>query len=79
MSNEDTYDSEADALYIELRKAEASNNVDLEEGVAVDLHAQGHVIGIEVLDASERLTQDELKQLSFETLVLGKKAALSLP
>ena len=74
-----TYDSEADALYIELRKAAATNSIDLEEGVAVDLDAEGHVIGIEVLDASERLTPDELKKLSYENLVLGKKAALSLP
>ncbi|MPZ49852.1 MAG: DUF2283 domain-containing protein [Dehalococcoidia bacterium] len=74
-----TYDPEADALYIELRKAEASNSIDVEEGVVVDLDGDGHVIGIEVLDASVRLTDDELKKLSYENLVLGKKAALSLP
>jgi uncharacterized protein YuzE len=39
-----TYDSEADALYVELRCAPASTSVDVEEGVIVDLDAEGHAI-----------------------------------
>ena len=74
-----TYDSEADALYFELRRAKASTSIDVEEGVVVDLDAEGHIIGLEVLDASERLTPDELKTITYENLVLEKKAAVKLP
>jgi uncharacterized protein YuzE len=74
-----TYDSSVDALYIELRKAQAMDSDDIEDGVVVDFDADGHVIGIEVLDASKRLTPEELKNVTYENLVSEKKAALSLP
>jgi uncharacterized protein YuzE len=74
-----TYDNEADALYIKLREAENHDSFDIEEGVIVDLDGDGHIIGLEILDASVRLTPDELTKVSYENLVQGKKAALSLP
>ena len=46
-----TYDSEADALYISLRKASAADAIDIEEGAVADLDGEGHVIGFEILDA----------------------------
>ena len=49
------YDREADALYIQLRAIHPDDNIDIEEGVTVDLDKDGHIIGIEILDASERL------------------------
>ena len=66
-----SYDPEADALYIELRSAAATDSVDLEEGVSADLDEHGHVIGIEVLDASERLGNDALANVALERLPLG--------
>ncbi len=66
-----TYDPEADALYIELREAQAADSMDIEEGVTVDLDSDGHIIGLEVLDASERLTRQELTNLSYENLLLA--------
>jgi uncharacterized protein YuzE len=74
-----TYDSEADALYIELREATPSHGQDIEPGVLVDLDHEGHVIGFEILDASKRLTKEELSQVSYENLVSEKKAKLALP
>ena len=65
-----TYDAEADALYIELRSAQAADSTDVEEGVTVDLDSEGHIIGIEILDASERMTPEELTNLSYENLLL---------
>jgi uncharacterized protein YuzE len=73
-----TYDPEADALYIQLRNASAKDAVDIEDGVVADLDADGHVIGFEVLDASKRMTTQELKRVSYENLVSEKKAAVSL-
>lgn len=75
-----TYDPQADALYIEIRDAQAHDNMDIEEGVSADLDEQGHVIGFEILDASKRLTPAELHSLRVENLLLGpEKEAERLP
>ena len=36
------YDKEADALYIQLREAYVDDNIDIEEGVTVDLDEKKH-------------------------------------
>ena len=74
-----TYDSEADALYISLRKASAADAVDIEEGVVADLDGEGQVIGFEILDASKRLNKTELSELSIENLVSEQTATVKLP
>jgi len=65
-----TYDPEADALYIQLREAQPADSLDIEEGVTVDLDSQGHMIGLEVLDASKRMTPEELANIHYENLLL---------
>ena len=70
-----TYDPEADALYIALRDAPATDGLDIEEGVSVDLDKDGHIIGIEILDASKRLTPEELTSVSYENLLLAASKA----
>ena len=65
-----TYDPEADALYIRLRDVEPKDSVDVEEGVTADLDQGGHVIGIEILDARERLGDSALTSVSLEQLPL---------
>jgi uncharacterized protein YuzE len=74
-----TYDSEADALYIWLREVRAVDAIDIEDGVTVEVDEDGHIRGIELLDASKRLSHEELTKLSYENLVSEKKAALKLP
>jgi uncharacterized protein YuzE len=49
-----TYDPEVDALYITLRTGVAQDSVDIEDGVTVELDAEGHVLGMEILDARRR-------------------------
>ena len=66
-----TYDPEADVLYITLREVPAADGIDIEEGVSVDLDKDGHIIGIEILDASQRLTPEELVNVSYENLLLA--------
>jgi len=65
-----TYDPEVDALYIELRHVPASDSTDIEEGVTVDMDSEGHIIGIEILDASQRMTPEELANIHYENLLL---------
>ena len=42
------YDPEADALYIQIREAHADDNIDIEEGVTVDIDAERHIVGVEI-------------------------------
>ncbi len=67
------YDSEADALYIQLREAFVDNNIDIEEGVTVDVDKSGHIIGLEILDASKKLSLKDIANISIETFPVGKK------
>jgi uncharacterized protein YuzE len=66
-----TYDAEADALYIQLRELAADDSLDIEEGVTADLDRDGHLIGIEVLDARERLGAAALANVSLEQFPLN--------
>jgi uncharacterized protein YuzE len=66
------YSKDVDALYIKLREAKISDSVDIEEGVTVDLDEKGHIVGIEILDASEKLELTELVNISIENLPLEK-------
>ncbi len=66
-----TYDPDVDVLYIELRTATPDDSVDLEDGVTADLDADGHVIGIEILDARERLGSEALSTVALEQLPLA--------
>ena len=64
------YDREVDALYILLRDVEPTDTADIEEGVTVDLDRDGHIVGIEILDASERLGMESLLNISIEHMPL---------
>jgi uncharacterized protein YuzE len=65
-----TYDAEGDALYIRLREVDLADSMDVEEGVTVDLDGEGHIAGIEILDASKRMTPEELTNIHYENLLL---------
>ena len=66
------YDKEADALYIQLREASVDDNIDIEEGVTVDLDEKKHIVGIEILDASKRLSLKDLVNITIENLPIEK-------
>jgi uncharacterized protein YuzE len=68
------YDPEAAALYIQIREAEPSDNLDIEEGVAVDIDGDKHIVGIEGLDASKRLSPAELTSVTIERLPMKTRA-----
>ena len=62
------YDPEADALYIQVREAKAYDNIDIEDGVTVDVDENRHIVGLEILDASERLSPSDLASITIEKL-----------
>lgn len=66
------YDREADALYIQLREAYADDNIDIEDGITIDVDEKRNVIGIEILDASKKLSLKDLVNISIENLPIDK-------
>lgn len=65
-----SYDQAADALYIQLTATPPQDSMDLEDGVTADLDDQGHVVGLEVLDARMRLGREALAHLTVERLAV---------
>ena len=45
-----SYDKEADAVYIEIRKGEFSKNKKIDEFTIIDLDKDGNMLGIELLE-----------------------------
>ena len=68
------YSKSVDALYIRLREAKIVDSTDIEEGVTVDLDENGHIVGLEILDASEKLNISDLVNISIENLPIEKVA-----
>jgi uncharacterized protein YuzE len=66
------YDKEADALYIQLREANVDDNIDIEEGVTVDLDEKKHIVGIEIIDASKKLSLKDIINITIENLPVEK-------
>lgn len=64
------YDPDADALYIQIRAADPEDNVDIEDGVTVDIDGAGHIVGVEILDVSKRLDPSDLATITIEKLPL---------
>ncbi len=69
------YTKSSNALYIKLREAPIVDSRDIEEGVTVDMGEDGHIVGIEILDATERLGLAELLNVSIENFPLEEAPA----
>jgi uncharacterized protein YuzE len=72
------YDKEADALYIPLREAPVEDNIDMEEGVTVDLDEKRHIVGIEILDASKKLSLEDLVNITIQNLPVEKVESVAV-
>jgi len=66
------YDREADALYIQLREVYVEDNIDIEEGITLDLDENRHIVGIEILDASKKLSLKDMVNITIENLPIEK-------
>jgi len=67
------YDREVDALYIRLQEKYVARTVEVEEGLNLDLDENGKLIGLEVLDATERYSLADIFNISTENLILGEE------
>ncbi len=66
------YSKDIDALYIRLREARIEDSIDIEEGVTIDLDEKGHIVGLEILDASEKMDIKDLVNVTIENLPIDK-------
>lgn len=62
------YSKASDALYVYFKEVPVARSKEVEEGVVIDFDAQGHLVGIEVLDARERFGLRDLVNVSIENL-----------
>jgi len=60
------YDSEADAMYIKFREGEYEISEEIREGIIVDFDKNNKILGIEILDAKERLSPSSVAEMSFK-------------
>jgi uncharacterized protein YuzE len=67
------YDRDVDALYVRLQEKYVDRTVEIEEGLNIDLDENGRLIGLEVLDATERYTLADIFNISTENLILEDK------
>ena len=59
-----TYDAKTDTLTLELRSGPVAESDEDKPGVILDYDAAGNLLGIEILDASRRVT--EARSMQFQ-------------
>jgi len=60
-----SYDEKTDSLYVRLTETPYYESDEVKESVLLDYDDKGNVIGIEILNASEYLSSDELASLTY--------------
>jgi len=60
-------DKENDALYLRLDESSIIDSEEVQPGVILDFNADGKVVGIELLNLSTRMSDDQLKVFQYET------------
>ncbi len=61
-------DTKNDALYFRLDEAAIVESEEVQPGVVLDFNADGKVVGIEMLDISQRMSLEQLKNFQYETV-----------
>jgi uncharacterized protein YuzE len=61
-------DKEADALYLRLVDVDIIDSEEVSPGVVLDFDKNNQVVGIEILNLSERSSQINFKELQFQTV-----------
>jgi uncharacterized protein YuzE len=62
------YDREVDALYVRLQEKFVAKTVEVDEGINIDFDEGGRLIGLEILDATERYALSDIFNISTENL-----------
>jgi uncharacterized protein YuzE len=62
------YSKEADALYVYFKEEFVAKSREIEDGVVIDFDEKGQLIGIEVLDVSQRFSLADIVNINIENL-----------
>ncbi len=62
------YSKSADALYVYFKEAFVSFTKEIQEGINLDFDENNQIIGIEILDASERFSKTDIANINIENL-----------
>ena len=62
------YSKKADALYVYFKEKYVNTSKEVEEGVILDFDDNNQIIGIEILDASERFGKSDIANINIENL-----------
>ncbi len=60
-------DRDNDALYFRLDENKIVESEEVSPGVILDFNGNGQVVGVEILNISSRVTEEQLKTLQFQT------------
>ncbi len=60
-------DRDNDALYFRLDDNKIVESEEVSPGVILDFNGNGQVVGVEILNISSRVTEEQLKTLQFQT------------
>ena len=64
------YSKEADAIYVYFKEDFVASSKEVEDGVVIDFDNKGQLIGIEVLDVSQRFSLSDIVNVNIENLPL---------
>ena len=67
-----TYDKKVDAVYLELLKLKPEGVIEVADGINVDVTSDGRIVGIELLDASKKISIDSFLTYEIEAESLGE-------
>ena len=62
------YSKAADAIYVYFKEETVASSKEIEDGVVIDFDARGQLIGIEVLDVSQRFSLSDIVNVNIENL-----------
>ena len=60
-----SYDEKTDALYLRLKETPYYESDEVKPGILLDYDDKGNLIAIEILDAGQYLSADELASLTY--------------
>jgi uncharacterized protein YuzE len=72
-----SYDGEVDALYINIASGKPDGVIEVKEGINIDVSREGKILGIELLDASEKVSLKSFFSYKITPSLIKLKKAVS--
>jgi uncharacterized protein YuzE len=69
-----SYDKEVDAIYLKLLDLKPEGVIEVAEGINIDVTVDGKIVGIEFLDATQKITIDSLLTYEIEAESISELA-----